>query len=249
MKAVLLAAGYGTRLYPLTQDCPKTLLPVAGRPMIEWILDRLAKVPGLDGVALVTNDRFAPHHERWLAGAKPPCPVTVINDGTRTDADKLGAVGDIRLVRDRLKIDDDLLVVAGDNLFEFEVPAFVDFFRRKNAPAVALRDMKGSPLISKYSVVTLDADARIAHFEEKPPRPRTSLIAICLYAFPKASLPLIDEYFAQGGNPDAPGYYIQWLCKRTPSYGWVFDAPWFDIGDLDSYNQANARFGAARAGG
>lgn len=249
MKAVVLGAGYGTRLYPLTQNLPKTLLSVGGRPMVEWILDRLAAVPGLDSVALVTNARFAPHHERWLAQARLPLPVTILSDGTRSDADKLGAVGDVRFVRDRLKLDDDMLVVAGDNLFEFDVAPFVALFRERQAPVIALKDMKGSPLIRQYSVVTLGEGGRITAFEEKPARPRTSLISICLYAFPRATLPLLDEYFAQGGNPDAPGYYIQWLVKRTPSYGWVFDAPWLDIGDIDSYNEANARYGARQAGG
>ena len=248
MKAILLGAGYGTRLYPLTKDTPKTLLSIAGRPMVEWILERLSKVEGLDSVALVTNDRFAPHHERWAAGYKGALPVTIVNDGTRTDATKLGAVGDLRFTRDRLKLDDDLLVVAGDNLFEFDPAEFVRFFRAKQAPAVALKDLKGSPLLSRYSVVTLDDSQRITDFEEKPPRPKTSLISICLYAFPRKTLALMDEYIAEGGNPDAPGYYIQWLTKRTATYGWAFDAAWFDIGDLDSYNQANTRFGAAQAG-
>jgi glucose-1-phosphate thymidylyltransferase len=248
MQAILLGAGYGTRLYPLTKDRPKTLLPIAGKPMVEWILARLAAVPGLDGVALVTNDRFAGHHARWLAQASQPLKVTLVNDGTKSDADKLGAVGDIRLARDRLRLDDDLLVVAGDNLFELDVAAFAAFFRERQAPVIALKNMKGSSLISRYSVVTLDASSRVTAFEEKPARPKTHLIAICLYLFPKASLGLLDAYFAQGGNPDAPGYYIQWLCRQTAAYGWVFDAPWFDIGDIDSYNEANARYGGAQAG-
>lgn len=248
MKAILLAAGYGTRLYPLTKDRPKTLLPVAGKPMVEWILSRLAQVKGLDAVTLVTNARFTPHHERWLAGAKPPLPVTLVNDGTQSDADKLGAVGDIRLARDRSGIDDDLLVVAGDNLFEFDVAPFAALMGEKAAPVVALKDMKASPLVSQYGVVSVDAAGRIVGFEEKPARPKSSLIAICLYAFPRATLPLIDEYLKSGGNPDAPGYYIQWLWRRTPTYGWVFDAPWYDIGDIDSYHEANTRFGGQQAG-
>ncbi len=247
MKAIVLAAGYGTRLYPLTRDCPKTLLRVAGRPMVEWVVEGIARAPGLDAVALVTNDRFAGHHERWLARYKAPCPVTVVNDGTTSDADKLGAVRDIQLAKGRLGLDDDLLVVAGDNPMGLDVSAFAAFFREKGAAAVALRDMKVSSLISRYSVVSLDSSSRITDFEEKPPAPRSSLIAICLYAFPRRELGLLDRYLAEGGNPDAPGYYIQWMVRETAAYGWVFDAPWFDVGDIDSYNEANARWGARQA--
>ena len=245
MKAVLLAAGYGTRLLPLTADCPKTLLDVAGKPMIEWILEGLARVPGLDAVALVTNDRFAPHHERWAVSYRGPLKPSVLNDGTRTDATKLGAVGDLKLVKDRLKLDDDLLVVAGDNLFEFDPAKFAAFFRQKNAAVVALKDMKGSPLLSQYGLVNLGPDQRMTGFEEKPKVPTSDLVSTCFYAFPRRELGLIDTYLASGGNPDAPGHYLRWLYRQTAVYGWVFQDAWLDIGDLASYREANERFRAS----
>ncbi len=247
MKAILLAAGYGTRLKPLTDDCPKTLLDVAGRPMIEWILEGLARVPGLDAVALVTNDRFAPHHERWAAAYRGPLKPGILNDGTRSDATKLGAVGDLKLVKDRLKLDDDVLVVAGDNLFEFDPAQFAAFFRRKDAAAVALKNLEDPALVPKYAVVSLDDADRVTHFEEKPAQPKSSLISTCFYAFPRRELGLIDTYLASGGNPDAPGHYLQWLYRQTALYGWVFRDAWLDIGDLASYREANARFSARKA--
>ncbi len=244
MKALILGAGYATRLYPLTKTRPKPLLPVAGRPMVEWILDRLAGVREIDQIHLVANATFFGHFEQWRGGHRGKAPLDIVNDGTTSDADKKGAVGDLDLViRDR-KIDDDLVVVAGDNLFDFDVLDFVTFARRqRGAPAIALKDLKDRRLArKKFSTVGLGPAGRITSFVEKPEDPPSSLISICLYFLPRQTLPLVREYLEGGGNPDAPGYYIQWLVKRTPSYGFVFDSLWFDIGDIDSYNQANAMF-------
>lgn len=244
MKALILGAGYATRLYPLTKTQPKPLLPVAGRPMVEWILDRIEAVDGIDAVYLVSNDTFYKQYADWAtrrkAGGKP---LVLINDGVTNERTKLGAVGDIRRVIQEKSVDDDLLVVAGDNLFDLDLSDFISFYRKKKAPVIALKDFEDKRLISRYSVVTLDPDRRIVDFDEKPAIPKTSLISICLYLFPRKKLHLVDAYVASGGNPDAPGYYIQWLVKQTPAYGYVFDTLWFDIGDIDSYNQANAVFG------
>ncbi|KAF0244804.1 MAG: glucose-1-phosphate [Planctomycetota bacterium] len=243
MKALLLGAGYGTRLYPLTKNRPKPLLNIGRKPMVEWILDRLLPIPGLNGIALVTNSRFAENFEDWRKSYRSPVPVAVYNDGTTSNEDRLGAVGDIQFTIREGKIDDDLLVVAGDNLFEFDVAKMVAFGREKGGPVVCLKDMQhAGPLISQYSVVTLDANRRITDFEEKPARPKTSLISICLYYFPKATLPLVDRYLASGHNKDQPGWYIQWLVKQVPTFGYVIDGLWFDIGDIDSYDKANEIF-------
>lgn len=238
MKALLLGAGYGTRLYPLTKNCPKPLLPVGRKPMVEWILDRILPTPGLDGIALVTNARFAPAFEDWKKRFKAPVPVTIFNDGTTSNEDRLGAVGDINFTLQEGKIDDDLLVVAGDNLFEFDVPKMVAAARAKG-PTVCLKDLGTvTPLLSQYSVVTLDSSSRITDFEEKPARPKTSLISICCYWFPRATLPLISRYLSEGHNKDQPGWYIQWLVRQVPTYGYIVEGVWFDIGDIDSYNRA-----------
>lgn len=243
MKALLLGAGYGTRLYPLTKNRPKPLLTIGRKPMVEWILDRLLPVPGLNGIALVTNSRFADSFEAWRRSYSCPVPVAVYDDGTTSNEDRLGAVGDIQFSIREGKIDDDLLVVAGDNLFEFDVARMVEFGKQKGGPVVCLKDMQHvGPLISQYSVVTLDANKQITDFEEKPARPKTTLISICLYYFPRATLPLVDKYLAAGHNKDQPGWYIQWLVKQVPTYGYVIDGLWFDIGDIDSYDKANELF-------
>ena len=242
MKALLLGAGYGTRLYPLTKNRPKPLLPIGRKPMVEWILDRLLPVPGLDGVAIVTNSVFAPAFEAWKKGYRGSTPVTITNDGTNTNENRLGAVGDIDFVLRESRIDDDLLVVAGDNLFEFDVARMVEF-ARSHGPTVCLKDLgNAGTLLSQYGIVTLDESSRITSLEEKPARPKSSLISICLYYFPRATLPLVRKYLAEGNNKDQPGWYIQWLVKQVPTFGYVIDGMWFDIGDIESYNRANEQF-------
>ncbi len=247
MKALILGAGYATRLYPLTASRPKPLLPVADRPMLDWIVESLAGVPGIDRTYLVTNERYAQQYTSWLHEAKAPWPVELINDGSTTDQDKLGAVGDLQLAIEKKSIRDDLLVIAGDNLLRMDLGAFAREFERRRGTLIALKDMTGSPLIRRYSVVTLDADRRILEFEEKPAYPQSSLIAICLYLFPGAELSLVERYLSEGHNRDAPGYYIQWLHRVTRVYGHVFKDLWFDIGDIDSYDEANRAYAAFRS--
>lgn len=237
MKAVLLGAGYATRLYPLTKDRPKPLLPVAGRPMIEHILDSLSSIRDLDRVYVVSNHVFADRYRDWLSSYRGTKKVEIFDDGTTSNENRLGAVGDIQFVIERARIQDDLLVVAGDNLFRFDVRDFVEFSRQKGA-AVGLKDM-GAADIRRYSVVQLDAEGKIVDFEEKPANPRGSLISICLYLFPKRLVPMVKQYLDARHNPDAPGYFIEWLYRQTPCFGFVIPGPWFDIGDIDSYNQAN----------
>ncbi len=238
MKALILAAGYGTRLYPLTKDKPKPLLPVAGKPMVEHVLKKIEEIETIDEVYIVTNEKFAGHFREWkdtYAGRKK---IKIINDETISDEDKKGAIGDMRLVIEKEGINDDLLVVAGDNLFEFDLRDFIDFFRDKGT-SVGLYDFRDREAVKRYSIVEIDADKKVLNFQEKPSEPSTTLIAICLYLFPKGKLNLITEYLKEGNNPDAPGFYIAWLHRREPVYGFVFEGKWYDIGDLKCYEEAN----------
>ncbi len=242
MKAIVLAAGYGTRLYPLTKDKPKMLLPIAERPMIDHTIERLNEVEEIGEYLVVTNHRFADQISEWADSAPTTRPIRVIDDGTMDNDDRLGAIDDIRYVLGEAEIMEEHLVVASDNLFEFDIDAFVSISREKGAAVIALKDMAGSPLISQYSVVELDEDGKIMRFEEKPANPKTSLVSICCYIFPADNRSLIDKYLVEGNNPDAPGYYLQWLYSRRDVYGFVFQEPWFDIGDIDSYDEANTLY-------
>ncbi len=248
MKAIVLAAGYATRLYPLTLDTPKPLLEVGGRPMLEHVLERLAPIEGLDEVWVVTNARFAPSFRSWAERFPQPRPglgLTVLDDGTTDDATKLGAIGDIGLVLERTHLDDDLLVVAGDNLFSESLGGFGRFCALKAAPVVAVYDVGDLAQMPKYNSITLDAEGRITFFEEKPENPTGTLTAIALYYYPRDTLGLIRRYLREGNNPDQPGRLVQWLYQRTPVYTWQVPGRWYDIGSRETLEEADRAFGGS----
>ncbi|HEX4646079.1 MAG TPA: nucleotidyltransferase family protein [Verrucomicrobiae bacterium] len=245
MKVLILAAGYATRLYPLTLDRPKPLLPVAGKPMIDHVLDNLASIEGIDRVYVATNAKFARQFQQWAddyRAAKTRLDFTIINDGSTDDKNKLGAIGDLHLVLTREKVDDDLIVVAGDNLFSDPLDGFGKYCRAKNAPVLAVYDVGNLEEVKKYNSISLDGDGRITFFEEKPKHPASSLTGIALYYYPKSSLPWIHRYIAEGNNPDQPGRLVEWLYTRTPVYTWKVPGLWFDIGSKETLEEANRIF-------
>ncbi len=247
MKALILAAGYATRLYPLTLNRPKPLLEVAGKPMIEYVFERVEEINKetdvVDEILVVTNQKFFAHFRKWAKAFKTGLKVTILNDGTLSDNDKLGAIGDIDFTAKQADLSAGLLVVAGDNLFDFGLYDFVKFAREKeDGSGVGLYKIEDRELVKKYSVVTLDKENRIIDFEEKPENPQTSLVAICLYYFPHNHLKLIDKYLKEGNSPDAPGHYIGWLHKEKKVYGYPFEGAWYDIGDIRSYEQADSEW-------
>jgi glucose-1-phosphate thymidylyltransferase len=244
MKAVILAAGYATRLYPLTRDRPKALLPVGGRPMVEHLLLRLADVEGLDAIYLVTNAKFAGAFREWAAGWDGP-EVRIVDDGTADDETKLGAIGDLGLAIREAAIDDDLLVLAGDNLFSESLAPFAEFGREKGAPALGVYDVGDLEAIRRYNAIELDGDSRLTYFEEKPAEPRSTLTGIALYYYPRESLGLVAEYLEAGNNPDQPGRLVQWLYPRLPVYAWLVPGRWYDIGSPETLADADRAFSAA----
>ncbi|MBD3313138.1 NTP transferase domain-containing protein [Candidatus Woesearchaeota archaeon] len=239
IKAIILAAGYATRLYPLTKDKPKPLLPVAGKPMIDYIMEKLEPVKDIDTVYVVTNAKFYDKFSAWAENYSTEKKIRIVNDNSTSEDDKLGAIGDMKYVIDNEGIDDDLLVVGGDNLFDFDAKDVVDFFYDKNEPVVVLHDIKEHELATRFGVVDIDGNEKLISFEEKPQNPSTTLIAICFYIFPKDKLDMIDEYIKKGNNPDQPGRYIEWLHRQTHVYGFVFEGSWFDIGNHDKLAEAN----------
>jgi glucose-1-phosphate thymidylyltransferase len=250
MKVIILAAGYATRLYPLTLTQPKPLLPVAGKPMIEYVLDNLAPIPDIDHVFVVTNAKFAGHFREWAAGYHSPgnrLRFTIVNDGSTDDSNKLGAIGDLHFVLTHHTVEDDLIVVAGDNLFDRNLAGFGQSARRRNAPVLAVYDVGNLEAVKKYNAISIDADGRITFFEEKPANPTSTLTGIALYYYPQSSLPLIRQYVAEGNNPDQPGRLVQWMHPRTPFYTWQVPGLWYDIGSKETLAEANRIFAARRA--
>jgi len=234
MKALILAAGYATRLRPLTDEIPKQLLPVGGRPMVDWILDRLRETSA-DEIHLVTNARFASDFERWAEDND----VVVHNDGTASNEDRLGAIGDIHFVG----LDDDLLVVAGDNLFDYSLADYEAYWRaRPGASCVAVLDVRDPELAKKYGIVDVDEDDSIVGFVEKPEDPPTTLCATATYLYEREHVRLVTTYLDEGNPQDQPGNYVAWLHKRAPVYAYRFQGEWYDIGDRDQLLEADNRF-------
>src|SRR4051812_16485222 len=244
MKAIILAAGYATRLEPITHGrIAKQLLRVGGRSMIDWVCDKVDEVA--DEIHLVTNARFGEDFDRWAA---PRSGVVVHNDGTESNEDRLGAIGDIAFVLERIGTDDDLLVIAGDNLFDFSLPDMAAFWemRANAAPASALAvyDCGDIELATHYGVVEVDADDRLIGFEEKPSEPASTLVATACYLYHRTHVPLVAEYLAEGHPPDQPGRLVAWLYRREPVYGYRFEGEWYDIGSPEQLLEADNRWRA-----
>jgi glucose-1-phosphate thymidylyltransferase len=240
MRAVILAAGYATRLAPLTDSIAKQLLPVGGRPMMDWVCDRVEEVA--DEIHVVTNSRFAGDFRRWAEGRDG---IVVHDDGTTSNDDRLGAIGDVAFVLERTGPDDDLLVIAGDNLFDSSLSGFVEFWRSKGvASAVAVYDCGDLELATHYGVVDVADDDRIVGFEEKPSEPRTTLAATAAYLYQREHVPLVQRYLGEGNPPDQPGRFVAWLYSREPVYAYRLPGAWFDVGNPDQLLEADNRWRA-----
>lgn len=235
MKALILAAGYATRLRPLTDSIPKMLLPLAERPMLDYLLDRLREVEELDEIHLVTNARFAQAFRDWA-----PEEVAVHDDGTTSNEDRLGAIGDIAFAVEHGGLEgDDLLVVAGDNLIGYSLADFVGFWRGKAGSALAVHEVPNRELLTQYGVVELDEDDRVVGLEEKPAEPKSNLAATASYLYRADHLALLPRYFDEDNPPDAPGNFLVWLHTREPVYGYRVTGEWHDIGDLGQLHAAD----------
>ena len=236
MKAVILAAGYATRLYPLTHDAPKHLLEVGGRPILDRLLEQLP-LEELDTVYVITNAKFADRFREWADGFAA-ARVEVIDDGTTSEDDKLGAIGDLALAIEQKGIDDDLLIAAGDSLFTERLDGIAHFGRERDAFTVSVYNVGDLETIRRLSSLGVDAEGRVVSFEEKPQSPTSTLAGIALYYYPRSCLPLVTEYLADGNNPDQPGRLVEWLYTRVPVYAWRVPGRWIDVGTPDALAEA-----------
>jgi len=244
VKALILAAGYATRLYPLTKKYPKPLLEVKGRPIIDYIIDKLGSLRGINEIYVVTNNKFIPDFRKWAKTVDSPKKITLVNDLSKSNQDRLGAIGDVDFVISQKKIREDLLVVGGDNLFNGSLKIFLAAAKRNIASvSLGLYRLKHKKDASRYGVVQLDKSKRVIGFKEKPRHPQSNLVAMCLYYIPKNHLNLINLYLQDGKRKtDATGSYIAWLKDRADVYGCIFSGSWFDIGDYKYLNVAKDKF-------
>ena len=250
MNALILAAGYATRLYPLTLNRAKPLLVVGGKPIIEWVVDNLKDVRDLETIYVVTNDKFAADFRAWsehYQNQHPQFKFKIVNDGSKTDDDKLGAIGDINFVVTRENLSESsLLVVAGDNLFTESLEGFV-VCAKGSEVTVGIHDVGDREAIKKYGNVLINEDGIITHLEEKPQTPRGTLAAIALYYYSPAVLSLLTAYLAAGNNPDQPGRFVQWLYTRKPVKTYLIKGKWLDIGSKETLENADQILGTIEA--
>jgi glucose-1-phosphate thymidylyltransferase len=232
MDAIVLAGGYATRLWPITKHRPKMFLPVGGVEVIDRIFAELEDDDRVGDVYVSTNERFAAEFETHIAESEFTKPQLSVED-TAGESEKFGAIGALAQLIEREDIDDDLLVIAGDNLISFSLADFIDDFAARDAPTIAAYDIESAERASSYGLVELDGD-RVVDFQEKPDKPNSTLVSIACYALPADAL-VLDEYLADENNPDEPGRFIQWLQATRPVHAYTFDGAWFDIGTPESY--------------
>lgn len=237
MKALILEAGYGTRMYPLTKDRPKGLLPIGGRPILDYLVENIEAVPEIDNVYIVTNQKFYAAFAEWYSKFTSQKKIELINDGTLTNETRLGSIRDIQLTITEKNIEDDLMVMGGDNIFELSLSDFANYFKRKKGDVVAVHRISEIERLRRTGVVLMDEDSRLTVFQEKPANPASELAVPPLYIFQKETLPLVAKYIREGNDTDAPGNLIAWLLGRRPVYGYMFKGRCYDIGDVESYER------------
>lgn len=245
MKALILAAGYSTRLYPLTLNQPKALLPIAGRPMLDYLIDHLETLDDLTHVSIVTNARFYCDFSAWASTAAARLKhlaFEVISDGTTSDQDKLGAVGDMWYAIEKMGLDDDLLVAACDDIFTFKLADFVNDFKSHGCDTLLGKRIDSVDDLKRFAVATLDEDRRVLDLVEKPDVPPTDIAVYALYIYRRDTLPLIGQYLREGGKPDSPGHFPEWLCRRKDVRMYLFEGECIDVGTPQSYREICERY-------
>jgi glucose-1-phosphate thymidylyltransferase len=245
MKAIILAAGYATRLFPLTENFPKPLILVNKKAMIDYIVEKLIEI-NINEIFVVTNSRFTKHFENWAKDymiSNEYVNIQIVNDKTTSNDDRLGAIGDIKYTIDQIKLNEDFVVIGGDNLFKFSLVKAKEVFEKNRKTTIVAYDVKSFELAQKYGVVSVDSNGKIDSFEEKPQQPKSTLCAICVYFYPKEVLPLIEKYLKEGNNKDAPGNLPAWLINEDEVYAVSYQEDWFDVGGFESLVEAKQLYG------
>ena len=238
MKCLILAAGYATRLYPLTENFPKPLLKVGDKTILDWLIDDIDRAGVVDEYVVISNHKFAGIFEEWAKGKR----VTVLDDGTSTNETRLGAVRDIQFAIDRLGLDDDLLVIAGDNLLDFSLVRFIDYARAKGTTCIMRYYEPSVEKLRKTGVATVDSQDLVLSMVEKPAEPQSHWCCPPFYYYRREDVPLVKVGIESGCGVDAPGSFIAWLCGQTRVHAWEMEGHRYDIGNLESYEEVKRSF-------
>jgi len=245
MIALLLVAGYATRLHPLTINTPKPLLHVDGHPILDYIVDEIDTLPNITGICLITNHRFAGHFEEWASARRlvsSNVPITVLDDGTTDDSNKRGAIGDIQYAIDTLHIDEDTVIIAGDNLFTYRLKDMHDHFIKIHRDLLIAIHVPDKSQLQKLAVATLDEQGKVLRMMEKPGEPESETAIYATYFYLKETLPLIRKYLDEGNTPDAPGHFPSWLYTRRDVFAYLADGNCIDIGTPENYKDVTENF-------
>ena len=240
MKCLILAAGYATRLYPLTENFPKPLLEVQGKTILDWLIEDIDTLGVVDEYVVISNHKFAHHFDAWAA--KKSQKITVVDDGTSSNETRLGAVKDIQFAMDKLGLDDDMLVIAGDNLLDFSLTKFMRYAAEKKASCIMRYYEADEKRLTKSGVVQINENDRILSMEEKPAQPKSNWCCPPFYYYTREDARLVEKGIAAGCNTDAPGSYIAWLCTQTDVYAMEMPGKRYDIGNLESYEKVQKEY-------
>ena len=242
VKAIILAAGYATRLYPLTKNIPKALITINNKPIIDYICDEIDEINDIDEIFVVSNHKFINNFLEWSKSRKGLKNIKVIDDGSTCEDDRLGAIGDIKYVLDITNIDEDVLIIAGDTFFTYKLKDFHSFFLKKKKDCIIVNEIDNLENLKRMGVVKVDSDGKIIDFVEKPEHPESNIAVYAAYIYLKDTLKLIDIYLEEGNKPDAPGYFSAWLYKQKDIYAFSFDGECYDIGTHESLDEVRKKF-------
>ncbi|MBQ7368842.1 MAG: nucleotidyltransferase family protein [Clostridia bacterium] len=240
MKCLILAAGYATRLYPLTENFPKPLLKVGEKTILDWLVDDIDKSGQVDEYIVISNHKFAEHFEKWAATKNQK--VAIVDDGTSTNETRLGAVKDVLFAIEKCKLDSDMLVIAGDNVLDFSLTKFIDYAKAKNTSCIMRYYEPDVKKLQKSGVVTVDETDKITGMEEKPQTPKSNWACPPFYYYTKADARLVEAGIKAGCGTDAPGSYIAWLCTQTAVHAMEMPGRRYDIGNLESYQKVQEKY-------
>ena len=234
-KCILLCAGYATRLFPITKNFPKALLEIEdGKPLLNYIMDQIDNISDIDEIYLITNDRYYNHFINWKDTLNTNKKLTVLNDYTTNNDDKLGAVGDLKYTKDKMNINDDVIIIAGDNLFDYNLQDFIDYYKKIKKPVVTSSIINDIEQLKGMGVALTDSNNRIIELKEKSANPISNKAVFATYIYPKEVFNQVDNYLNEGNNPDAPGYFLEYVVRNNPTYIYNFNGNCYDVGTHDS---------------
>jgi len=236
MKAIILVAGYATRLYPLTLNKAKALLPINGKAIIDYIVDQIETIDDVDEIYVVSNHKFAYQFDEWASVHTCKKPIYIIDDGTSSEETRRGAIGDILYTVEEKNIDDDIMVIAGDNYFTYSLKDYYDFFKKKDCDCVCVKPFENKEMLKQFGIALLDENYRVIDIEEKPENPKSNNVVYATYMYKRETVKLFDRYIKEGNKPDAPGNFVVWLHTRKPVYAYTFNEECYDIGTPESYH-------------